>query len=417
MDFAMQKFVRNSKEKKHQPLVEFIKNEIENANDDWIRHIEVLQSTSLTEKKTDFKGNWVSADKDGIVKITATGYFFAKELRKRLNVPIGLVECSWGGSRIQPWISEETYLADENLKEFYLKNRSSVEETIKEMDSNDYIDTVYEQKLKTWIEKGKKGKKPKAAKHPKEDMQVPSTLYNGMLYVIIPYKIKGAIWYQGESNAGYLPNEYEAFLTSMIHSWRKDWGQGIFSFYTTQLAAYNRGNDKEDSDWATVNNELRKSLKIPNTGMAVLYDIGEPKDVHPHNKMDAGKRLALWALEKDYHKKVAAVSGPLYKSFKIKKNKIIVLFEETGSGLMVGYKHLTDKTVSVNESLNWFEIKNKEGNWVKAEAKIISKNKIEVWNSSIANPIDVRYAWSGNPEGANLYNKEGLPAAVFSTVE
>lgn len=415
MDFAMAKFVKDARDPKDQPLVEYIRKEIETVNDDWIRHIEVPQTTSIFEKKTNFDGSWVSANSEGIEKITATGYFFAKELRKYLNVPVGLVECSWGGTRIEPWISEGAYSSNENMKAYFQANRKDVNETIKKMDAKDYKDTIYERQLTTWKEKGKKVRKPKPLKHPKEDSQVPATLYNGMLYSIIPYKIKGAIWYQGESNAVYRANEYEESLTTMINSWRADWEQGDFSFYWTQLAACNRANDEADKGWATVNDKLRRTLKVPNTGMAVLYDIGEPKDIHPHNKMDAGKRLALWALEKDYNKKVEAVSGPLYKSYKVKNNKMLIKFSEAGLGLMVGHKNLLDATISVNEPLKWFEIVGEDGQWKQAEAKIVSKCKIEVWNTSVKNPLNVRYAWSGNPEGANLYNKEGLPASVFST--
>ncbi|MEP1489559.1 MAG: sialate O-acetylesterase [Algibacter sp.] len=415
MDFAMNKFVRDARESQYQPLVEHIRNEVTTANDDWLRHIEVPQTTSLNEKNINFEGNWVSANAEGINKISATGYFFAKELRKQLNVPIGLVECSWGGSRIQPWISEETYLADKNLKAYFEANKKEINETIKMMDAVGYKDIVYERQLTAWNKKGKKGKKPKPSEHPKEDRQTATTLYNGMLYSVIPYKIKGAIWYQGESNAVYMPNEYEDFLTTMIKSWRADWNQGDFSFYSAQLAACNRANDEADKGWATVNDKLRRTLKLPNTGLAVLYDIGEAKDIHPHNKMDAGKRLALWALYKDYKIKVPAFSGPLYKCMTVKNNKVKIKFNETGSGLMAAKKVLLNKAVSVNEPLKWFEIVGEDGEWKPAEAKIVSKNKIEVWNDSVSNPIHVRYAWSGNPVGANLYNKEGLPAAVFST--
>ncbi|WP_166461103.1 sialate O-acetylesterase [Flavicella sediminum] len=415
MDFALNKFVRDAREPVYQPLVEHIRNEIATANDDQIRHIEVLQNTSLYKKQTDFKGQWISANTKQVGEITATGYFFAKELRKQLNVPIGLVECSWGGTRIQPWISEEAYLQDDNLRDYFNTNRKEVKATLEKVDAENYVDKAYEAKLEAWNKKGKKGRKPKAAVHPKMDRQAPATLYNGMLNAIIPYAIKGAIWYQGESNAVYMPNEYEMFFTSMINSWRADWKQGDFSFYWTQLAACKRGNDEADKGWATVNDQLRRTLKLPNTGMAVLYDIGEAKDIHPHNKMDAGKRLALWALKKDYKSKITAISGPLYKSQKIKGSKIQVKFSEVGSGLLVAKKHLLAPAIAVNEPLQWFEIKDADGNWHKAEAKIITKNKIEVWNLAVANPTHVRYAWSGTPTGANLYNKEGLPAAVFST--
>ncbi|GIZ09735.1 9-O-acetylesterase [Flavobacterium sp. UMI-01] len=415
MDFALAKFLNDSKDPQHQPLVEYIRNEVATANDSQLRHIEVLQNTSLFEKQTDFKGQWISAVPQQVKNISATAYFFAKELRQALKVPVGLVECSWGGTRVQPWISEETYLSDSNLKEYFEASRNEIKATIEKMDAPDYVDEEYERQLAIWKEKGSKGEKPKPATHPTKNMQLPATLYNGMLNAVIPYAIKGAIWYQGESNAVYMPKEYETFFTAMVKGWRKDWQQGDFSFYWVQLAACLRANDEADKGWATVNDHLRRSLKLPNTGMAVLYDIGEPKDIHPHNKMDAGKRLALWALQKDYKIQQAAISGPLYKGRVVKGNQIEITFDEVGSGLMVGHKNLLNPTIAVNEPLSRFEISDEAGNWKTAKAQIISKNKIKVWSDAVASPVHVRYAWTGNPEGANLYNKEGLPAAVFTS--
>ncbi|WP_372752089.1 sialate O-acetylesterase, partial [Mariniflexile sp.] len=257
MDFALGKFLNDSREPQYQPLVDYIRNEVATANDNQLRHIEVLQNTSLFEKQTEFKGQWISAVPNDVKKITATGYFFAKELRKQLNVPIGLVECSWGGTRVQPWISEETYMADKNMKDYFEASRKEINETIKIMDADDYVDADYERAIATWKEKGEKGNKPKPATHPKKNMQLPATLYNGMLNAIIPYAIKGAIWYQGESNAVYMPNEYEDYFTAMIKGWRADWNQGDFPFYWVQLAGCRRANDEADKGWATVNDKLR----------------------------------------------------------------------------------------------------------------------------------------------------------------
>lgn len=414
MDFELSKFVNDAREPQYQPLVEYIRNEVATANDDRIRHIEVLQTTSLFEKQSDFEGHWISANPKQIGKITATGYFFAKELRKALDVPVGLVECSWGGTRIQPWISEETYLGDENLKAYYKAAMSKLKDAIKKADADNFRDTVYEAKHEKWIAKGRPGSKPNS-KHPLYNMQNPTTLYNSMVNPIIPYKVKGVLWYQGESNSHFLEERYEDYFTSMITSWREAWGQGNMPFYWMQLAAYKVSDRRSDLGWAMVNDHLRRTLKLPKTGMAVLYDIGEAKDVHPHNKMDAGKRLALWALRNDYGVDVPVISGPLYKTKEIKGSKIQIEFAEVGSGLMVGDKQLLNATVAVEKPLKWFEIKGVEGVWKQAKAKIISNNKVEVSNPEITHPTQVRYAWSSNPQGANLYNKEGLPAAVFTT--
>lgn len=415
MDWPMAKFINDAREPQYQPLVEYIRNEVATANDDWIRHIEVPQTTSLYEKKLNFEDNWRSVNPKQIGKITATGYFFAKELRKHVNIPIGLLECAWGGSRIQPWISEETYLADENLRDYFLASRKETKATIKKMEAKNYVDEAYQKALAKWVHNDKTGRKPTPTTDPRKNRQEPATLYNGMVSAIIPFAVKGAIWYQGESNAVFKPTEYEHYLTTMIKNWRTDWGQGDFPFYYTQLASCKRADDEADKGWATVNDQLRRTLQVPHTGMAVLHDIGEAKDIHPHNKMDAGKRLALWALKNDYGLNVEAVSGPLYQSHIIKDNNIIVTFSEAESGLMAAHKHVLNDAVMVDEPLGAFEIQDQNGVWHPADAKIISKNEIEVWNSSVSQPVNVRYAWSGTPKQANLYNKAGLPAAVFTS--
>ncbi len=414
MDFAMNRYLGDAREPQYQPLVEYIRNEVSTAVDNQIRHIEVPQTPSLFEKKTNFDGQWVSVKPGQTEVITATGYFFAKELRRELNVPIGLVECSWGGTRIQPWISEETYRKDETMSTYFDEEKAQDLALIEKMDTEGYVDTVYEANLKRWKENGSKGRKPGRTTDPRKDRQAPATLYNGMLSSVIPYKIKGALWYQGESNSAYMKHEYESYLIALIESWREEWGQGDFPFYSVQLAGYNAGEARDDG-WGMVNDHLRRGLELPNTGMAVAYDIGEGKDIHPHNKMDVGKRLSFWALGKDYGIDVPAVSGPLYKSSKTKGSKLIITFSEVGSGLMVGNKELLNDTLPVDEPLQQFEMAGADGVWKDAEAKIISKNKVSLSHPDIAKPTKARYAWEANPEEANLYNKEGLPAAVFTT--
>jgi len=285
------------------------------------------------------------------------------------------------------------------------------------MNANDYTDLKYEKAIKIWKEKGKKGRKPRPNPHPEQDINIPATFYNGMVASIIPFAIKGVLWYQGESNSGYMTDSYEEYFSTLIKSWRAEWNQGNFPFYWAQLAAFRLPN-KEPLDyngWALINDQQRRTLKLSNTGMAVTYDIGEAQDIHPHNKMDVGKRLALWALKNDYNFKETVCSGPLYKSYKIKKRKIEIKFDHVGSGLMIGKKELLNETIPQNTPLQRFQIAGEDRDWKWANAKIIAKNKIVVSHPEVPNPIVVRYAWSENPEGANLYNKEGLPASVFTT--
>lgn len=417
MDFSLSKFVNKAKDPKYQPLSDFIKNEIATANDPWLRHIEVNQTTSLFEKKATFDGHWISAEAGHVGAITATGYFFAKELRKELNVPIGLVECDWGGTRIQPWISEAAYMDDEEMKAYFLDENAKIKKQIEQGKSVDELADEYKKALADWELSDKKQPKPTLKKHITLNEQLPATLYNGMVSAVIPYAIKGTIWYQGESNRSYMSESYEKYFRTLINSWRKEWAQGDFPFYWVQLANFQQNDDRSENGWAVVDDHLRRALSLPNTGMAALYDIGEATDIHPHNKMETGRRLALLALKKDYHKEITAASGPLYKRFEVKRDKIKLEFDEVGTGLMVGKKELANETIPVNEPLKWFQIAGEDGQWKTADAIIISNNKIEVSSKEVAVPKWVRYAWASNPEGANLYNKEGLPAAIFTTKE
>jgi len=418
MDFAVGKFINDAREEKYQPLVEYIRKEVATANDPWLRNIEVSQETSIFKKKKNFDGKWVSVNPKDIKKITATGYFFAKELRKYLNVPVGIIECSWGGTRIQPWLSEEAYQSDAELKAYFDQGRARIRKELAELGpADEYVDTSYEGRYKAWVDGGKTTNRPYPKKYPTEDNQIEATLYNGMLSTVMPYGIKGVIWYQGESNSHYLEEEYEKYFKLMIQSWRKEWGQGDFSFYWAQLAAYRVNDKRSDLGWAMVNDHLRRGLDLPHTGMAVLYDIGEAKDVHPHNKMEAGKRLSLWALKQDYGINIPVISGPLYKRAKVEHNAMVVEFTSTGSGLMVGSKELMYDTERSLAPLSSFQIKGADGIWKEASADIITDKSIKVYSPEVAHPLAVRYAWSSNPENANLYNCEGLPAAVFTTEE
>jgi len=417
MDHHLSTYIADAREPQYQPLVEHIRSEIKNTHDPLLRTLVIPHMTSIDKKITNFEAEWLSVNPEQTGKFSATGYFFAKELREKLDIPIGLVECARGATRIQPWLSEKTYMSDEKTKAYYLEEHEKAKEKMAIMNAEGYVDIKYQRALKKWKEDGKKGWKPRPTPHPTKDITIPATYHNGMVYSIIPYAIKGVIWYQGESNSGYMTDLYEEYFTTLINSWRTEWNQGDFPFYWAQLSAYQQPNEnpQEDCGWASVNDHQRRTLKVKNTGMAVTYDIGEAEDIHPHNKMDVGKRLSLWALKNEYNFKKIICSGPIYKSHKIKDGKIEIKFSDIGSGLMVGKKILLEDTVPVDEPLKRFQIAGKDRKWKWANAEIISKNKIIVSHPDIPEPIVVRYAWSKNPEGANLYNKEGLPASVFTT--
>ncbi|RED98410.1 sialate O-acetylesterase [Marinoscillum furvescens] len=415
MDFTMSQLTKDAREPKYQPLVDYIRKEIATASDTLIRHIEVPRRTSIAKEEKDFSADWRSVGPEQTGKISATAYFFARKLRKALNVPVGLVECSWGGTRIQPWIPVEAYRQHPDLRTYFENNRKHIRRIIDSVSVEDFKDVEFEARFAAWQASDRSDSRPWPRVHPQNDKQVPATLYNGMLAAVVPYRIAGALWYQGESNSHFKEEEHELYFKTLISSWRAAWNQGAFPFYYVQLANYEARDKRSDGGWAMVNDAMRRGLELPNTGMAVLTDIGEAKDVHPHNKMDVGDRLARWALAKNYGVDVEAVSGPLFSAVKHKKGRSIVKFEQVGSGLMVGQKHLMEPTKEVDEPLVGFEIAGSDGVWYPAEATIAGKDKVMVSSDQVQEPVAVRFAWSSNPEGINLYNREGLPAATFTT--
>jgi sialate O-acetylesterase len=233
---------------------------------------------------------------------------------------------------------------------------------------------------------------------------VPSLLYNAMINPLIPYGIKGVIWYQGESNTPR-SKEYEITFPNMINNWREDWQQDEFPFLFVQLANFkNASTAPRDDDWAELRETQTKSLSVENTGMAVAIDIGDAKNIHPLNKQDVGKRLVRSALKVAYGKDLVH-SGPMYKSMQIDDNKAIISFDHIGSGLLIKNKH---------GYINEFEVAgvDKQFYWAKAR---LEGDKIIVWSDKVNKPVAVRFGWSCNPAEFNLYNKEGLPASPFRT--
>ncbi len=242
------------------------------------------------------------------------------------------------------------------------------------------------------------GPKPRSP----EDPNRPTVLYNAMLNPLIPYAIQGAIWYQGESNAGRA-HQYQTLFPTMIKDWRSQWNQGDFPFLFVQLANFMElQTEPKDDDWAELREAQLMTLSLPNTGMAVAIDIGDAIDIHPKNKQDVGKRLALNALNLVYDQEIE-YSGPIYKSNTIEGNKINLTFDHVYSGL----------TTPKNEVFKGFSIAGSDKKFYWAQAKI-DGNSIVVWNNKVKNPVAVRYAWAANPI-CNLYNKAGLPASPFRT--
>ncbi len=241
----------------------------------------------------------------------------------------------------------------------------------------------------------------------------PASLYNAMIAPLVPYTIKGAAWYQGEANSGKA-QEYQQLLPAMIADWRGRWQQGDFPFLIVQLANYMAVQDQPyDGGWAWIReSQLKVSQQVRNAALAVAIDIGETNDVHPLNKKEVGRRLALAAEKVAYKENAIVFSGPIYASMKVDGSRIILSFTNTGSGLMA--KDAVTEELSKSGELKQFAIAGEDRKFVWAKARI-EGNKIVVWSDDIANPVAVRYAWANNPLGSNLYNKENLPASSFRT--
>lgn len=387
MDCDMRFFTKDARQAKHQPIVLKIREEIKTATDNLFRQIEVPHTVSPEKLLDDFEGAWMSSSPANNGDFTAAGYYFGKELRSRLDVPVGLIKCAWGGTQVQPWIPEAGYRSRPEMEEFYEREIAKAREIAADKDTF----------------------------RPFKIRQYPTVIFNGMVAPVRPYSIRGVIWYQGESNRRHMWDSYLEYFKTLIESWRREWRQGDFPFYWAQLAAYDEKQYAEE--WVSICDQQRRALFLPKTGMAVLNDIGDAGDIHPRNKIDVGKRLALWALARDYGVGVPAYSGPLFEESNVSGEKVVVKFTHCGSGLMTGKKAADKPARETDADLGGFEIRAADGKWLDAEARITSADTVEVFAPAVEKPVAVRYAWNSYPADANLYNKEGLPASLFTTEE
>lgn len=334
------------------------------------------QRTVAGEPQRDVPGQWRVCSPGTVGGFSAVGYYFARELYQRLDVPVGILHSSWGGTPSEAWTSREK-----------LEATDAAGPILERFDAGNGV----------------------AANHP----HAPAGLFNGMIAPIVPYTIQGAIWYQGESNASRA-EQYETIFPAMILDWREHWGQGDFPFLFVQLANFMAYDDQPtDTDWSHLRDaQLHTLHTVPNTGMATIIDIGEANDIHPRNKQDVGLRLALWTLAETYDQDVVA-SGPIFKS-------VIIDQVEGRQGVLIGFEMFSSElAVRDGGTLSGFTIAGEDGRFVPAQASIYDPEGdpgvVFVWSDDVPNPIDVRYAWKNNPEDANLVNEEGLPASPFRT--
>jgi len=343
----------------HEPVLGSL-DMIANANNSNIRLFTFKRVTSKDPIR-DVKGKWLVSNSENAAVFSAIGYSFAKYLNKVLDVPIGIINTSWGGTPAEAWTDSKTLV--DNFKKSEIKNY-------------------------------REGK-------PKN--HDPSALFNGMINPLIPFKIRGALWYQGESNVRRA-NNYTKLMNVMIEGWRREWNQGSFPFYFVQIAPFRySGSDNSESAYLR-EAQLKTMLQTKNSGMAVTLDIGNEFSIHPDKKIIIGKRLAYWALAKDYKIKGIPFSGPVYKSIEIKEDKAIVDFDYAESGF-----------IFLNSKINGFEIAGEDKVFYPASVKVMYGKKnstLTISSDKVKEPVAVRYGWKNYLKG-DLYNTQGLPASSF----
>ena len=358
------------------------------------------------EPQKDFNGEWVAASPESVMSFSAVGFFFGRTLHQAINVPVGLIDNAWGGSAAEAWVRRDLLNK--------LPAAAPYMATWKQTEANyDHEKTMatYETRLKKWQTAAaaarKAGKpapqRPRNPRNPLTGQHRPANLYNGVLKPFIGYGIKGAIWYQGESNSGRA-KAYREVFPLMIQNWRDEWRQGEFPFYWVQLADF-RDEQLEpmDDNWAELREAQTMTMdRLKNTGEAVIIDVGEGRDIHPRDKQTVAKRLARWAVAKDYGVDIIHQS-PRFKSMEIKGDKAVITFDHAGAGLY---------SFDVRDPKG-FAICGQDKKFIWANARIIGKDKVEVWAEGIT-PSQVRYAWAVNPV-CTLMSREGLPATPFRT--
>ncbi len=365
--------------------------------------------TGTQTPQTDFEAQWVVCTPETVEDFSAVGYFFGRQIHKTLDVPVGLIDNSWGGSAAEAWVRRE-------LLEAHPDQYAPLLARWQELEARPDLAgpmAEFEEQLASWNDKLRQARqqqtappaRPAPPRSQLANQHRPGNLYNGCLRPILGYGIRGVIWYQGESNAGRA-YQYRHLFPLLIQSWREEWGQGDFSFYWVQLADFMAEKaEPSESSWAELREAQTLTLRLPNTGQAVIIDLGEGNDIHPKNKLEVAKRLARIALARDYHVPIVYQS-PRVESFERQGNKIVITFSDVDRGLV---------TRDTNE-VRGFAIAGEDRKWVWAQAKIVgqNRNQVEVWSDQVPEPVAVRYAWADNPV-CNLYSSAGLPVTPFRT--
>jgi sialate O-acetylesterase len=361
--------------------------EIAAAKFSQIRLFYVPRKTSSTPVE-DVEARWMVCSPETVRDFSAVLYYFGRQMHQDLKTPMGLIHSSWGGTPIASWLSGPSLAGNPKLEPFltYWQN------LILQYPTNQ---SRYELAVKKWEANASQGPRPAAPLGPGHAHE-PTTLYNAMLAPLVKYTIKGALWYQGETEAGRAQGDiYGEALMTLVRDWRRAFGQGDFPFYWVQLANY--GNAAKNGHWMRVQEGQVKATALRHTGIAIINDIGNPTNIHPTNKQDVGRRLAMLAQN--------TAASPLYRQFTREGDAIRIWFDNAGKAL----KARTSGPVT------GFQIAGADGKYVAASARIDGATVL-VSSPEVAEPRSVRYAWDYNPDG-NLVNEWGLPASLFRTDE
>jgi sialate O-acetylesterase len=343
----------------------------------------------------DVQGSWTDCTPDAAAQFSAVAYFFGREIAAREHVPVGLIDSTWGGTPVASWVSLDALGADPGLMPVFAA-RAAMMNQYTDMDA-----VIAQEKRQDAQAKAQGQAPPKHPWHPSPESWEPAGLYNGMIAPFTPLRIKGGIWYQGESDSSDLRSGmYERVFSTMITDWRRKWNEGNFPFFYAQISSF---TSTPAEVWGIIRDAQRRDLKLRNTGMAVTLDIGQADNVHPPDKQTVGARLALAARALAYGENGFEYSGPLFREA-----------DSEGANMRVWFTHAAGLAARGGE-LTGFELAAADGRYYPAQARIDGQS-IVVTSPQVPAPRTVRYAWA-NYSNANLYNSAGLPASTFSSAE
>ncbi|MEM9480121.1 MAG: sialate O-acetylesterase [Verrucomicrobiota bacterium] len=376
-----------------------------------VRPIRLFQTTvtPAATPKQDVYGNWRRCSPDSVGRWPAVAYYFARYLEEDLQVPVGIIHASSGGVPVESFISKDGFLALPEGRDIASNlEKSLVMARLKE------IRQAYDKDMREWIqqsanqdggnESGERSARPEIPKDLTSSTGLPMAFFNGMIHPFTGYSLRGFIWYQGEANAKpWRAQHYAKSFSLMINDWRTHWNE-LLPFVWVQLASYEDPHQQpgKTGPWTILQNEQRRVLSLPNTGMVVANDLGDGENIHPPKKREVGRRLSLWALQNIYGEPVVG-SGPLFREVSIEGNLVRVHFDSASSL----------KTRN-EEELKGFEIAGEDRIWHDADS-VIDGDTVLASSPNVPSPVAVRYAWESNPLDANLVNGAGLPASIFQS--